>query len=128
MAENPNSIGQIREHIFGETISQIEQHFKAVEEKIAALEQNASEAGQKLAELESHNAAMEVKIEKTVSDLIFQSRKVADTNDWSVPDGGLNLEELDQKLLQSALKKTNGIKARAAQLLVLTRDMLRYRL
>ena len=62
-------------------------------------------------------------------DLIFQSRPVSeDTKEWQIPDGGLNLEEVEQKLLLSALTKTNGNKARAAQLLGLTRDTLRYRL
>lgn len=62
-------------------------------------------------------------------DLVFQSSAVLnDTGNWQIPDGGLNLEEVEQKLLLSALKKTNGNKARAAQLLGLTRDTLRYRL
>lgn len=68
MAENPNSIGQIRELIFGETISQFEQRFKALEKAIALIEESASEAGKKRTELEARNAALEKKIEKTASD------------------------------------------------------------
>ncbi len=75
MAENPNSIGQIRELIFGETINQIEQHFKTLEKKIAHLEHSASEADKKLAELESRNTALESKIEKTASDSAESLRK-----------------------------------------------------
>ncbi len=61
-------------------------------------------------------------------DLVFQSGTTSDAKTWSVPDGGIKLEEVEQKLLLSALSKTNGNKARAAQLLGLTRDTLRYRL
>ncbi len=68
MAENPNSIGQIRELIFGETISQIEQHFEELEKKISELEHSASGAKQKLTELESQSNALEKRINKTAND------------------------------------------------------------
>ena len=75
MAENPNSIGQIRELIFGETINQIEQHFKELEKKLAALEHSASDAGQKITELESRSNSLEKKIDKTASDSTNLLRK-----------------------------------------------------
>ncbi len=75
MAENPNSIGQIRELIFGETIGQIEQHFKALEEKIAGLERSATDAKQKLTELESQSGALEKKITETANDSTRVLRK-----------------------------------------------------
>lgn len=74
--------------------------------------------------------AMIFNTEKLVrkEDLIFQSVPADRTSAWSVPDGGIVLEEVEKELLLSALSKTSGNKARAAQLLGLTRDTLRYRL
>ena len=47
---------------------------------------------------------------------------------YALPPAGINLEELEKDLLRQALERTRGNKTRAAQLLALTRDTLRYRL
>ncbi len=46
----------------------------------------------------------------------------------ALPASGIDLEELEKDLLQQALLRTKGNKTRAAHLLGLTRDTLRYRL
>ena len=45
-----------------------------------------------------------------------------------LPAAGINLEELEKDLIQQALDRTQGNKTRAAELLGLTRDTLRYRI
>jgi two-component system response regulator AtoC len=45
-----------------------------------------------------------------------------------LPAGGVDLERLEQDLIQQALKQAQGNKTRAAKLLGMTRDTLRYRL
>jgi DNA-binding protein Fis len=45
-----------------------------------------------------------------------------------LPAGGVDLEELEKDLLKQALEQAQGNKTRAAGLLGLTRDTLRYRL
>ena len=47
---------------------------------------------------------------------------------FSIPDGGINLEELEQELLQQALQKTNGNQSQAARILGLSRYAFIYRL
>ncbi|MBI9086473.1 MAG: sigma-54-dependent Fis family transcriptional regulator [Desulfobacterales bacterium] len=47
---------------------------------------------------------------------------------WQLPPAGVALEEVERRLIQSALEQTRGNKTRAAALLGLTRDTLRYRL
>ena len=47
---------------------------------------------------------------------------------WQVPPGGIALEDVERQLIQSALKQTANNKTRAARLLGLSRDTLRYRL
>ncbi|PXF59698.1 MAG: DNA-binding response regulator [Deltaproteobacteria bacterium] len=48
--------------------------------------------------------------------------------EWSVPHTGISLEEVERQLIISALKQSGGNKSKAARLLTLTRDTLRYRL
>jgi len=47
---------------------------------------------------------------------------------FSLPPGGVNLEELERKLIEEAMVQTGGNVTRAASLLGLTRSALRYRL
>ena len=47
---------------------------------------------------------------------------------FTLPAAGINLEELEKDLIQQALNRTKGNKTRAAELLGLTRDTMRYRL
>ena len=46
---------------------------------------------------------------------------------FRLPPGGIDLEELEKDLLRQALAQARGNKTRAAELLGLTRDTLRYR-
>lgn len=46
---------------------------------------------------------------------------------FRLPPGGIDLEQLEQDLLRQALEQARGNKTRAAELLGLTRDTLRYR-
>jgi transcriptional regulator with PAS, ATPase and Fis domain len=47
---------------------------------------------------------------------------------WVVPPGGIILEEVERQLILSALQQSDHNKSKAARLLGLTRDTLRYRL
>lgn len=47
---------------------------------------------------------------------------------FNLPPAGINVEELEKDLLRQALERTHGNKTRAAELLCLSRDTLRYRL
>jgi two-component system response regulator AtoC len=47
---------------------------------------------------------------------------------WEIPTSGLNLEQIEKRLIESALLRANGNKSKAAKLLGLTRDTLRYRI
>jgi DNA-binding NtrC family response regulator len=47
---------------------------------------------------------------------------------FQLPAGGVNLEKLQQEIIRQALQRTQGNKTRAAELLSLTRDTLRYRI
>ncbi|MCD6272654.1 MAG: sigma-54-dependent Fis family transcriptional regulator [Deltaproteobacteria bacterium] len=48
--------------------------------------------------------------------------------EWEVPSTGILLEEIERELIISALKQAGNNKSKAARLLGLTRDTLRYRL
>jgi DNA-binding NtrC family response regulator len=45
-----------------------------------------------------------------------------------LPAEGLDFEELERRLVQQALERTGGSKTRAAKLLGMPRDWLRYRM
>ena len=66
------------------------------------------------------------------SDLVIQkshadhSRQTADQ--WTLPPDGIVLEEVERQLIVSALAQSGNNKSKAARLLGLTRDTLRYRL
>jgi len=47
---------------------------------------------------------------------------------FTLPPGGIVLEDVEKSLIEQALKRTGGNQTRAARLLGLTRDTLRYRL
>ena len=48
--------------------------------------------------------------------------------EWAVPASGIELEEVERQFIISALRRTGGNKSKAARLLGLSRDTLRYRL
>ncbi len=47
---------------------------------------------------------------------------------WKVPPTGLNLPEIERRLILSAMETAGQNKTRAARLLGISRDTLRYRL
>jgi DNA-binding NtrC family response regulator len=47
---------------------------------------------------------------------------------WMVPEDGFNLAEAEQRFIQLALQQTGGNVSRAARLLGVTRDFIRYRI
>jgi len=47
---------------------------------------------------------------------------------FRLPPGGINLESLEQDLIRQALEKSSGNQVRAAKLLGISRDVLRYRM
>jgi DNA-binding NtrC family response regulator len=47
---------------------------------------------------------------------------------FRLPEGGISLEELERDLVRQAVERTQGNRTRAAALLGLSRDALRYRL
>ena len=53
-------------------------------------------------------------------------RKTADQ--WAIPPGGIVLDDVERQLILSALEQSGNNKSKAARLLGLTRDTLRYRL
>ncbi len=63
------------------------------------------------------------------SDLVMTpTENKAEKSEWEVPPEGLKLREVERKLIISAMKRCGDNKAKAARLLGLTRDTLRYRL
>ena len=66
------------------------------------------------------------------SDLVVRESQVdharLDAGQWTIPSGGIVLEEVERQLILSALEQSGNNKSKAARLLGLTRDTLRYRL
>ncbi|MCK5229023.1 MAG: sigma 54-interacting transcriptional regulator [Desulfobulbaceae bacterium] len=60
--------------------------------------------------------------------VICHMEHTQNAREWSVPQTGISLEEVERQLIVSALKQAGGNKSKAARLLTLTRDTLRYRL
>jgi DNA-binding NtrC family response regulator len=52
----------------------------------------------------------------------------SDVDPFTLPEGGVNLAEIERDLIRQALERAGGNRTRAAALLGLTRDTLRYRL
>ncbi|OEU61977.1 MAG: hypothetical protein BBJ57_09210 [Desulfobacterales bacterium PC51MH44] len=63
------------------------------------------------------------------TDLIFgHPVQTQDMREWSVPPTGIILEDVERRLIISAMQQAKDNKSKAARLLGLTRDTLRYRL
>jgi two-component system response regulator AtoC len=62
------------------------------------------------------------------SGLLKASGDTVGSDPFSLPDEGVNLAELERDLISQALDRAGGNRTRAAALLGLTRDTLRYRL
>ncbi|MGE5300836.1 MAG: sigma-54-dependent transcriptional regulator [Acidobacteriota bacterium] len=65
----------------------------------------------------------------TVKDIKGELRALhtADAFDFEIPEEGINLDELEEKLLRKAMAKTNGVVAKAAKLLGLSYKTFWYR-
>lgn len=65
----------------------------------------------------------------TIARLLAPSAAPAnDLDPFALPEGGVDLAELERSLIAQALEATQGNQTRAAALLCLTRDTLRYRM
>ena len=63
------------------------------------------------------------------TDLIFgHPVQTQDMQEWNVPPTGIILEDVERRLIVSAMQQADNNKSKAARLLGLTRDTLRYRL
>ena len=60
--------------------------------------------------------------------LIYTPPPTISNQQWQIPLEGISLEEVEKKLILSALEQSKGNKSKAARLLGLSRDTLRYRL
>ncbi|MGE0707900.1 MAG: sigma-54-dependent transcriptional regulator [Planctomycetota bacterium] len=61
-------------------------------------------------------------------DLDFLAPSAPPSSQILLPPGGLNLEELERRLIGEALERAGGNQSQAARLLGLTRDQIRYRM
>ena len=59
---------------------------------------------------------------------LHEAVQAAGEEAWTVPPGGINLEDVERRLILSALETAGNNKTRAARLLGISRDTLRYRL
>jgi len=59
---------------------------------------------------------------------LLRPARAGASDPFRLPDGGLSLEELERDLIRQALERAGGNRTRAAALLGLSRDTLRYRL
>ena len=62
-----------------------------------------------------------------MTDFTTLTRSVEPTQ-FRLPPEGVNLEEVERQLLAQALERAGGNQSRAAQLLGINRDQVRYRL
>ncbi|RMF55888.1 MAG: sigma-54-dependent Fis family transcriptional regulator [Calditrichaeota bacterium] len=60
--------------------------------------------------------------------LLGQGLPMSEKKAFTLPPEGINLEELERQLIESALERTGYNKSKAARLLGLSRDTLRYRI
>ncbi len=58
----------------------------------------------------------------------FGSPPLDGTQQFTLPPGGISLEDVERQLIMAALKQTGNNKSKAARLVGLTRDTLRYRM
>ncbi len=73
------------------------------------------------------NADREIDLEQLPADLHGTAVRSNDEG-FTLPDEGIQLDELEQEMIKQALDRTHGNRSRAARLLGLTRDTLLYRI
>jgi DNA-binding NtrC family response regulator len=64
----------------------------------------------------------------TIDSLPLSGSGAATAKRLELPEGGVNLETLERELIAQALKRTGGNQTKAATLLGLHRDQIRYRI
>ena len=64
----------------------------------------------------------------TGSEVTGEEEGLAGSPLYAIPEGGINLEEVELSLVQQAMVRSGGNQTRAAELLGISRDQLRYRL
>jgi len=69
-----------------------------------------------------------IDVDDLPSEILGQAPATPSQTTFLLPPGGVILENVERSLLEQALKRTGGNQTRAARLLGLTRDTLRYRL
>lgn len=60
-------------------------------------------------------------------DLLLQQTPAETAGNFTLPQGGICIDEVEKSLVVQALKRTHGEKTRAAKLLGITRDQMNYR-
>jgi transcriptional regulator with PAS, ATPase and Fis domain len=71
----------------------------------------------------------EIDIDQLPADMFSPAIRRNDSDKgFTLPDEGIQLEELEQEMIKQALDRTHGNRSRAARLLGLTRDTLLYRI
>jgi DNA-binding NtrC family response regulator len=61
-------------------------------------------------------------------DFAFLTTTAVDNTTFKLPAGGVDIRELERSLVEQALTRTNGNQTRAARLLGMNRDQIRYRM
>lgn len=64
----------------------------------------------------------------TLAPMLRPAKAPEETKGFDLPDGGIHLAELEAELIKQALEREQDNRTRAAKLLGLTRDQLRYRM
>ncbi|UCF37632.1 MAG: sigma-54-dependent Fis family transcriptional regulator [Acidobacteriota bacterium] len=63
-----------------------------------------------------------------ISEFKGQSRGTVPNDGFNIPEGGINLYEVEKGLIQQALDRAAGNQSKASRLLSITRDTLRYKM
>jgi DNA-binding NtrC family response regulator len=66
--------------------------------------------------------------EGSIDESVLSALEVLPKTGYRLPEGGVDLQELERDALTQALQRANGNRTRAASLLRLSRDQVRYRL
>lgn len=69
-----------------------------------------------------------IEVENLPAEMIANKESTANGSVINLPDGGLDLSQLEQHLIRQALHNSSGNRSRAARLLGITRDKLNYRI
>ena len=76
-------------------------------------------------ESDDHILPEHLPLEMSSKEVMIQNVKGIDIK---IPPGGIDIEEVEKELIRQSLDMTRGNQTKAAKLLSLTRDTLRYRM